>query len=580
MKKYLLFALLVPFFSTELIAQGAGNALDFDGTDDYVQIADNNALDADLGNSFTIEAWIRTREDDYSMIFAKHAGGSSGSYYFATYKGGALQLTVITSNGRKDHSVNFSYNDGKWHHVAGVYNGSDLKIYVDGVQQGGATSHSGNVNNTDYPVRIGFYDGSPDWFYNGLYDEIRLWDNARSQAEIREYMCKKLSGSETNLVAYYRFDESSGTSLPDLSSNGNNGSLQNGPNWVTSSAPIGDAIASDYSSPYSVTLASSYGDNLTATVTSGSASGIQVYRVDESPNVTTPPGGWSVISSSHYFGVFPVGSSVVYTVTYDYSGYPGISNESTLALAKRDDNADGTWADAGATLNVDTNTLTKTGETGTEYILGSTSGDNSLPVSLSSFTGVSRNGKVILEWVTESEVENLGFILERQIKGSNFWQRIASYQTNESLIGQGNTSQRRKYTFIDSNVENGATYRYCLSNVDVHGYVRICGDLEVALASTPLPSETVLFPAFPNPFNSNTKISYTIAEDSKINLLVASVLGQTVKHILKDAYQSSGSYNFYWDGKNDAGEFMPSGVYIIILETRSFLKSQKILLTK
>jgi hypothetical protein len=233
-------------------SDGAGNALDFDGLDDYVEISDNAALDANLGDSFTIEAWIRTREDDNSMIFAKHSGGTSGSYYLATLSGGGIRFQVITSNGRQWHEVSFSYNDDKWHHVAGVYDGEDpvkdLKIYVDGAQVGGTTSQEGNVNNTIYPVCIGFYDGDPDdWFYDGLYDEIRLWDDARTQTEIQANMHKTLTGSESGLVGYWKFDESSGTTATD-SKGSNDGTLNNmeDSDWVTSGAFAGPRNALDF----------------------------------------------------------------------------------------------------------------------------------------------------------------------------------------------------------------------------------------------------------------------------------------------------------------------------------------------
>ena len=584
MKKYLLFVLLVSLFSKNLFSQGAGNALNFDGSNDYVNI-DVVANDmAGQQSGFSFLAWIKAANT--------HTGSKKGTILGLNENDGDIKLCLfvggngnnrITAYERSGYELTGSViGDNTWHHVAYVRNGSTGTLYVDCIIQG---THPASETFTSNDLWSIAQEWDIPWptvsdALGGQVDEISIWKTPLSETQIRDNMCKKLTGVETNLVAYYRFDESSGISLPDLTSNNNNGTLENGPNWVTSGAPIGDASTSDYSNPFSVTLASSYGDNLTATITSGTASGIHVYRIDESPNVTTPPSGWSVISPSHYFGVLLIGSSIVYTVTYDYSGHPGISNESTLNLAKRDDNSDGTWADAEATLNTGSNTLIKTGETGTEYVLGSTSSDNSLPVSLSSFTGIYRNGKVILEWVTESELGNLGFILERQIKGNNSWQIIASYQTNESLMGQGNSSHRKEYTFMDSNVENGVTYQYRLSNVDIDGYVSICDIFEVTIDTLPLPNETVLLPAFPNPFNSNTKISYKIDKDTNINLHVVSVLGQTIKYILKDANQSAGSYNFYWDGKNHAGEFMPSGVYVIILESDSFLKSQKVLLVK
>ena len=83
--------------------------------------------------------------------------------------------------------------------------------------------------------------------------------------------------------------------------------------------------------------------------------------------------------------------------------------EANLRLAKRDNGADGTWEDTGVTPSG--GKLTKTCESGTEYILGTTSSDNSLPVELTSFTAEQEKRDVVLEWTTESEIENLGFIL-------------------------------------------------------------------------------------------------------------------------------------------------------------------------
>jgi len=72
-----------------------------------------------------------------------------------------------------------------------------------------------------------------------------------------------------------------------------------------------------------------------------------------------------------YWGVFAVGTSPTYTVTYNYDGHPGISNEDDLELAYRGNHSVNAWADLDATLETGANTLTKTGESGTEYALGS-----------------------------------------------------------------------------------------------------------------------------------------------------------------------------------------------------------------
>jgi len=355
----LLVALVGSTTGVTYASDGAGNALDFDGTDDYVEILDNAALDADLDDSFTIEAWIRTQEVDYNMIFAKHSGGSSGSYYLATYKSGEIQqiqLTVITGT-RKDYAVNFSYNDGKWHHVAGVYDGSDLKIYADGAQVGGALSQTGNVNNTDCPVRIGFYDGSPDWFYDGLYDEIRLWDDARTQAEIQANMHKTLAGSESGLVGYWKFDESSGTTADNAQGNAAlDGTLKDyipgnddgntPPQWVSSTAPIGDSTAGSQTD-----IAAMWANNTTAS-SSGLSIANSTFLKDTGDDIvfghnnasdTTPndcPSGvsprWSRVWYLDKTDVSSNGGNVDITFDFSDAGFGSGPGASNYTLLKRD----------------------------------------------------------------------------------------------------------------------------------------------------------------------------------------------------------------------------------------------------
>jgi hypothetical protein len=246
-------------------------------------------------------------------------------------------------------------------------------------------------------------------------------------------------------------------------------------------------------------------------------------------------------------------------------------------LAKRDDNADGTWGDAGATLDTGTNTLTKTGETGTEYILGSTSGDNSLPVSLSSFTGAYRDGKVILEWVTESELGNLGFILERQIKGTNSWRIIANYQTDATLRGQGNTSSRTEYTFTDNIVEHEKEYLYRLSDVSMTGEITQYAPISITLKN--LVKTSFMENAYPNPFNPKTYIAYNLAEPANVNISVFDLQGRQIKTLFK-GHQPAGNYHIYWDGLNENGSKVPSGNFIIRMQAENSTQIQKVMLIK
>ncbi len=365
--------------------------LEFDGLNDYVLIEANDAHQQT--SAITITAWV------YLDQYSNDPGTNHfivGNYGFPGNRFGYV-LYVGAKNGAHDGKLFFTIGDGSsniysstgilnsvpeqsWTHISAVFDGDRIKTYVNGVEiedvDVAATSISYSKA-TD--LAIGYYNYDNANYWDGQIDEISIWSDDLTATEIRDNMCKELTGSESNLIAYYQFDHSSGTILDDLTTNNNNGTLFNfalsgsSSNWVTSGAPIGDACVNDYNSDggYTVNIASSNGDDLAATTTSGTINGIHVYRIDSEPNVTTPPFGFSSISDNNYFGVFIVGSSSPeYTVTYNYDGHPGISDESILELAKRDNNSDTSWENASATLDEDNNTLTVTGESGTEYILG------------------------------------------------------------------------------------------------------------------------------------------------------------------------------------------------------------------
>jgi len=209
-------------------------------------------------------------------------------------------------------------------------------------------------------------------------------------------------------------------------------------------------------------------------------------------------------------------------------------------------------------------------------------GDISLPVELSSFTAHYDDKKVVIIWVTQSEVNCLGFILERCIKGKNNWIQIANYNTNKLLMGQGNTSHCTEYSFIDVYVENNITYKYRLAIVDFNGSIVFTDPLEVAACSnvSPPPEEFSILNTYPNPFNKSITIRYYLSDNSKVSLSVVSLVGKTVKNLLLFENQVSGVYDLYWDGKDNSNVPLSSGTYIIILRTANFIKSKKIVLLR
>ena len=94
------------------------------------------------------------------------------------------------------------------------------------------------------------------------------------------------------------------------------------------------------------------------------------------------------------------------------------------------------------------------------------------------------------------------------------------------------------------------------------------------LGLTNMPTEMALEPAYPNPFNPSTNLSYTLAEEGAITLSIYDINGRLIENIV-DSYQNAGSYNVVWDAST-----FSSGIYFVMLSTNSNMLTQKIMLVK
>ncbi|MCK5148897.1 choice-of-anchor D domain-containing protein [bacterium] len=208
-------------------------------------------------------------------------------------------------------------------------------------------------------------------------------------------------------------------------------------------------------------------------------------------------------------------------------------------------------------------------------------GEASLPVELHSLSAACENGEVTVAWVTESETDNLGFFLDRAVRGDGYapaqWNCIASYEMHDVLLGQGNSSERHEYAFVDADVAAGHSYIYRLSDMNTVGEVHVYDQITIALPEAP--KETVLEPPFPNPFNPQTKIAYQLAETGPVEIVVYDLLGRKIRTLVSED-QSAGSYNIYWHGDDTAGRKTATGTYLIVLKTVDGMKTQKAVMVR
>ncbi|MBZ0200585.1 MAG: T9SS type A sorting domain-containing protein, partial [Ignavibacteriaceae bacterium] len=191
-----------------------------------------------------------------------------------------------------------------------------------------------------------------------------------------------------------------------------------------------------------------------------------------------------------------------------------------------------------------------------------------IPVELTSFYSNAQNNNVLLNWTTATEVNNKGFFIERKSTKGIF-------NTVAFIQGNGTTTERQSYTYADNNLEAGK-YFYRLKQVDLDGTTNISNTIEVEVSQ---PSEFSLSQNFPNPFNPDTKIKYSIpqavnSQSSMVNLKVYDVLGNEVATLVNEQ-KAPGAYEVIFDASK-----LSSGIYFYKLNAGSFSQIKKMTLLK
>jgi hypothetical protein len=225
--------------------------LQFDGSNDYVNCGNDVSLQI-TGKQITLEALVKVNQfkDEVWKGCVITKDENDDAAHDAGY------MIRIGNNGR----VNFNLGSNGWnelntpantieqyalYHVSATYDGTHMRIYVNGEEKAKSGIVSFNIANAvEQPLLIG---DSPQWpgrCFDGEIDEVRVWNIARSQTQIQGSMRDTLnqnyySSGDSGLVGYWRFDEGSGQFTGDLSVYSNNGILGsttdsdvNDPHWI------------------------------------------------------------------------------------------------------------------------------------------------------------------------------------------------------------------------------------------------------------------------------------------------------------------------------------------------------------
>lgn len=211
---------------------GAPAGLNFNGTSTYVSVPTSASLNPTA--QVTIEAWIKpttsnnpengiagTWTDPNSYSYLLWTLSNKASFYLA-HPGGSYSSTIGTT----------TLQAGQWYHLTGTFDGTNIRLYVNGILEA-TTLSPGTVATNTQPFLIGRQDagGFVPTFFNGTIGDVRLWNVALSQAAIQANQGKVLAGNETGLVADWLLNESTGTMVRDRTANQNDGMRVNNPTF-------------------------------------------------------------------------------------------------------------------------------------------------------------------------------------------------------------------------------------------------------------------------------------------------------------------------------------------------------------
>ncbi len=216
-----------------------GSALDFDGVNDLVSIAD--AADLDLTNSFTLEAWIRpdTLAQGKSVISKVETPASPSGYLLTAQVNGKPTGYAATSGTVKGVSGSSALSTGTWTDLAFTSDGTTLRLYVDGKLTTTAPAIAAKATAADLEIGHSVYFNNA--YFDGLIDEVRLYNQALPESQIQTDRDTAV-GLDQMPVAAYSFDEGSGTTVKD--SAGNHDGTINGATW-TAAGKYGSALDFD-----------------------------------------------------------------------------------------------------------------------------------------------------------------------------------------------------------------------------------------------------------------------------------------------------------------------------------------------
>lgn len=552
-------------------ARNGGQMILFNGSSQYAQTG--NPI---VGNDFSIEFWAKmpsnstisgTNWHQGRPFITMEAAGAINDYgitllnnkfAFGTRNGAGVSVTIQSSA---------VVAVDTWSHIAVTRNSTTgvIQLYVNGKLDATGTGATGTLSGgTLMNIAKNF---ASNIYWNGYIDEIRIWNTPLSANTIKDMMNLRANDTHPNfqnLVSYYRFDEGTGIYTEDLQL-GSDMQFFNTPTWASADQPVGDG------SVQRITVNTGDGASYTNFATPGVSmifpnSGpypngdLVVTRLETAPesypNVSAPNNSNNFISC--YWVIRNYGTNLTFNrllelrleqpVNDNLGGQPF----SAFKLYKRPDNATGasSWnfvqnatgfgslRFAGGPTDIDQFS---------QFIIGSVTAP--LSVGWVNFDGQRINtNQVELRWTTATETRNMGFEIQRSTDGKEF-------TTIGFKDGGGNSSQTRRYSFVDDNASS--SYYYRLKQLDIDAVYEYSKLIYIRLES-----KTATLLVYPNPTTESIQLQTKTEWVNNPNLRAElfNSVGQSI-------WQGKGNLLDIQEGINIWLKQVKSGLYVLRLFT-------------
>ena len=607
------------------------HSLDFNGQSDYIEVTDASATIAN-SDQISITGWVYPRNTnsgwpDFDGFFGFRNEFDADFYL--------LQLDNYKVEGRLRISVNDyftvvtdpnSISSETWYHLALVYDGTNLIVYINGTEAG-STGASGQITNEFVPLYVGrLVFQTTNFDLDGQADEVGLWSLALTSEQIQEYMYADLTGEE-GLVGYWNFNEGSGDIANDVSGNNNDGLIY-GANWSTNIpfqgiyisdqqieededlnmdlSYLGETMTFEAYSDTSAVSAVINGQSLLLTPLPNwyGISTITVYMTDDSNLLDTASFVLTVASVND-----PPTIAVVDDVTMEEDGsasvflnvrdidsddliYNFYSNPPIFVFTLIDDSlfispvlnwngqanltifvSDGEDSD-NTSLAI---TVTPVNDAPSEFELIS-------PTVLDTFqVNTATDETIPFTWEPSVDVDS-GVVYKIIVTLNHF----GTVYTNE-------------YTNIPYTITglSGYVYAILMTNLNIPRwnmeYVIEASDEEFTIVSEQgefvlentslsidgeiVPETFALHQNYPNPFNPITSLRYDLPEDGLVNITIYDMMGRVVNTLINDS-QTAGYKSIQWNATNDRNESVSAGLYLYTIQAGEFRQTKKMVLLK